>query len=110
MPGGGGTAAAAGGSGQGNGETVAMVAAAGNGRQREGTAGPGVADGEARAAAVPMLPALEVAEEPEKAAGGRSKDPNTYKVLSLVSGGGGCGEICTGRLQSRGEPKGRGKE
>ncbi|XP_038032814.1 ectonucleotide pyrophosphatase/phosphodiesterase family member 1 isoform X1 [Anas platyrhynchos] len=83
MPGGGGTAAAAGGSGQGNGETVAMVAA-GNGRQREGAAGPGVADGEARAAAVPMLPALEVAEEPEKAAGGRSKDPNTYKVLSLV--------------------------
>uniref|UniRef100_A0A493TCL8 Alkaline phosphodiesterase I n=1 Tax=Anas platyrhynchos platyrhynchos TaxID=8840 RepID=A0A493TCL8_ANAPP len=84
MPGGGGTAAAAGGSGQGNGETVAMVVAAGNGRQREGAAGPGVADGEARAAAVPMLPALEVAEEPEKAAGGRSKDPNTYKVLSLV--------------------------
>uniref|UniRef100_A0A8C3BAF8 Alkaline phosphodiesterase I n=1 Tax=Cairina moschata TaxID=8855 RepID=A0A8C3BAF8_CAIMO len=83
MPGGGGTAAASGGSGQGNGETVAMVVAAGNG-QREGAAGPGVADGEARAAAVPMLPALEVAEEPEKAAGGRSKDPNTYKVLSLV--------------------------
>lgn len=109
MPGGGGTAAASGGSGQGNGETVAMVVAAGNG-QREGAAGPGVADGEARAAAVPMLPALEVAEEPEKAAGGRSKDPNTYKVLSLVSGGGGLrGNLHREVLKPWGA-KGKGKE
>lgn len=63
---------------QGNGEK-----AAGNGRQ-EGLGGRGAADGELQAAAVPMLPALEVAEEPEKAPGGKSKDPNTYKVLSLV--------------------------
>ncbi|NXH20070.1 ENPP1 phosphodiesterase, partial [Bucco capensis] len=46
--------------------------------------GIGTADGELPAAAVPMLPAMEVAEEPEKAPGGKSKDPNTYKVLSLV--------------------------
>ncbi|NXX43619.1 ENPP1 phosphodiesterase, partial [Tricholaema leucomelas] len=42
------------------------------------------ADGGLQAAAVPMLPAMEVAEEQEKAPGGKSKDPNTYKVLSLV--------------------------
>lgn len=66
---------------QGNGEK-----AAGNGRQ-EGLGGRGAADGELQAAAVPMLPALEVAEEPEKAPGGKSKDPNTYKVLSLVRAG-----------------------
>lgn len=34
-----------------------------------------------------MLPAMELAEEPEKPPGGRSKDPNTYKVLSLVRAG-----------------------
>ncbi|XP_059698065.1 ectonucleotide pyrophosphatase/phosphodiesterase family member 1 isoform X2 [Haemorhous mexicanus] len=46
--------------------------------------GVGAADGGLQTAAVPMLPAMEVAEEPEKPPGGKSKDPNTYKVLSLV--------------------------
>lgn len=46
-----------------------------------------MADGGLQAAAVPMLPAMEVAEEPEKPPGGKSKDPNTYKVLSLVRAG-----------------------
>ncbi|OWK61806.1 Ectonucleotide pyrophosphatase/phosphodiesterase family member 1 [Lonchura striata] len=45
--------------------------------------GVGAADGGLQTAAVPMLPAMEVAEEPEKPPGGKSKDPNTYKVLSL---------------------------
>lgn len=63
----------------------------GNGRQagkgpEERPDGLGAADG-LQAAAVPMLPAMEVAEEPEKPPGGKSKDPNTYKVLSLVSKG-----------------------
>lgn len=49
--------------------------------------GVGAADGGLQAAAVPMLPAMEVAEEPEKPPGGKSKDPNTYKVLSLVRAG-----------------------
>lgn len=49
--------------------------------------GIGAADGGTPAAAAPMLPAMEVAEEPEKALGGKSKDPNTYKVLSLVRAG-----------------------
>ncbi|XP_044280400.1 ectonucleotide pyrophosphatase/phosphodiesterase family member 1-like isoform X2 [Varanus komodoensis] len=45
---------------------------AGNGREK------------AHAAAVPMLPAMEVAEEPEKTAPrGKVKDPS-YKILSLV--------------------------
>ncbi|XP_054831022.1 ectonucleotide pyrophosphatase/phosphodiesterase family member 1 [Eublepharis macularius] len=36
-------------------------------------------------AAVPMLSAMELAEEPEKATPrGKEKDPNAYKVLSLV--------------------------
>ncbi|XP_006127349.2 ectonucleotide pyrophosphatase/phosphodiesterase family member 1 [Pelodiscus sinensis] len=36
-------------------------------------------------AAVPMIPAMELAQEPEKAAPrGGGKDTNTYKVLSLV--------------------------
>ncbi|KAF4796272.1 ectonucleotide pyrophosphatase/phosphodiesterase 1 [Turdus rufiventris] len=60
----------------------------GNGQQagkghEEHLAGVGAADGGLPAAAVPMLPAMELAEEPEKPPGGRSKDPNTYKVLSL---------------------------
>ncbi|RMC12988.1 hypothetical protein DUI87_10517 [Hirundo rustica rustica] len=46
--------------------------------------GVGAADGGLQAAAVPMLPAMEVAEEPEKPPSGKSKDPNTYKVLSLM--------------------------
>ncbi|XP_067402852.1 ectonucleotide pyrophosphatase/phosphodiesterase family member 1 [Emydura macquarii macquarii] len=41
--------------------------------------------GEQQAAAVPMISAMELGQEPEKAApSGKSKDPNTYKVLSLV--------------------------
>lgn len=69
----------------------------GNGQQAAGKGGEdhddhlggeGAADGGLQAAAMPMLPAMEVAEEPEKAPGGRSKDPNTYKVLSLVRAGG----------------------
>uniref|UniRef100_A0A8C3R1Z6 Ectonucleotide pyrophosphatase/phosphodiesterase 1 n=1 Tax=Cyanoderma ruficeps TaxID=181631 RepID=A0A8C3R1Z6_9PASS len=61
----------------------------GNGRQvgkghEDHLDGVGAADGGLQAAAVPMLPAMEVAEEPEKPPGGKSKDPNTYKVLSLV--------------------------
>lgn len=64
----------------------------GNGQQagkghEEHLAGVGAADGGLPAAAVPMLPAMELAEEPEKPPGGRSKDPNTYKVLSLVRAG-----------------------
>lgn len=64
----------------------------GNGRQagkghEDHLDGVGAADGGLQAAAVPMLPAMEVAEEPEKPPGGKSKDPNTYKVLSLVSAG-----------------------
>lgn len=36
-------------------------------------------------AAVPMLSAMELADEPEKAAPrGKDKEPNAYKVLSLV--------------------------
>ncbi|KAM6083859.1 ectonucleotide pyrophosphatase/phosphodiesterase family member 1 isoform 3-T3 [Theristicus caerulescens] len=64
---------------QGNGQQ----AAAGKGRE-DRLGGAAAADGGLQAAAVPMLPAMEVAEEPEKAPGGKSKDPNTYKVLSLV--------------------------
>lgn len=66
----------------------------GNGRQalagkdhEDHLGGIGAADGGTPAAAAPMLPAMEVAEEPEKAPGGKSKDPNTYKVLSLVRAG-----------------------
>lgn len=64
---------------QGNGQQ----AVAGKGHE-DHLGGIGAADGGLQAAAVPMLPAMEVAEEPEKAPGGKSKDPNTYKVLSLV--------------------------
>lgn len=65
----------------------------GNGQQAAGKGhedcvdGIGAADGGPQAAAVPMLPAMEVAEEPEKAPRSKSKDPNTYKVLSLVRAG-----------------------
>nr|XP_048700491.1 ectonucleotide pyrophosphatase/phosphodiesterase family member 1 isoform X6 [Caretta caretta] len=38
----------------------------------------------AEQAAAPMIPAMELAQEPEKAARGKSKNPNTYTVLSLV--------------------------
>ncbi|XP_068024023.1 ectonucleotide pyrophosphatase/phosphodiesterase family member 1 [Melanerpes formicivorus] len=64
---------------QGNGQ---QAAAKGREGHRGGTTE--AADGGLQAAAVPMLPAMEVAEEPDKAPGGKSKDPNTYKVLSLV--------------------------
>ena len=70
---------------QGNGQQ----AAAGKGHEdhEDHLGGIGAADGGLQAAAMPMLPAMEVAEEPEKAPGGKSKDPNTYKVLSLVRAG-----------------------
>lgn len=72
---------------QGNGRQVAV---AGKGHEDQ-VGGIGAADGGLQAAAVPMLPAMEVAEEPEKAPGGQSKDPNTYKVLSLVRARGAAG-------------------
>lgn len=65
---------------QGNGQQ------AGKGRE-DHLDGVAAADGGLQTAAVPMLPAMEVAEEPEKPPGGKSKDPNTYKVLSLVRAG-----------------------
>lgn len=65
---------------QGNGQQ------AGKGRE-DHLDGVGAADGGLQTAAVPMLPAMEVAEEPERPPGGKSKDPNTYKVLSLVRTG-----------------------
>lgn len=73
----------------------------GNGRQagkghEDHLDGVGEADGGLQAAAVAMLPAMEVAEEPEKPPGGKSKDPNTYKVLSLVRAGAPRGRVDLG--------------
>lgn len=88
---------------QGNGQ---RAAAAGKGHE-DRLDGLAAADGGLQAAAVPMLPAMEVAEEPEKAPGGQSKDPNTYKVLSLVRTGRGGGRGQAGGLGRRSPPRRR---